>query len=322
MRKSFITILVLLMPFLLKSQSIVSDSDVLLKELSENACNCIDTIDSRNKFKAEITKEIHKCIDDQASAYQIGRKLMDINLQDKKSNSKKDTINIVINTNKNSSDYMTYYNKMESYLMENCKVLKKKIGSNDIENPNSFSDNPKSVKEYTKGLKYFKKENYKTALKYFEKAVKIDSVFAFAWDNIGLCHRRLENFDAAISAYKKSILLDPLGIMPLQNIAIAYEYKKEFNEALNAYQTLSEVDNFNPEVFYGMGRIQAFYLSEYEKGLDNICKAYNLYLKQKSPYKTDAVKLINMIYPEMKKQGKVERFKKILKENDINANFD
>ncbi|MDD3321284.1 MAG: tetratricopeptide repeat protein [Paludibacter sp.] len=293
-----------------------------MKELSDNACNCIDTIDSRNKSKSEFTKEVHKCIDDQAGAYQLGSQLMNINLSDNKESSKKDTINITINTNKNSSDYLTYYNKIESFLMENCEALKKKLGSNDIENPNSVSDNPKSIKEYSKGLKYFKKENYKTALKYFEKAVKIDSVFTFAWDNIGLCQRRLENFDAAITAYKKSIELDPLGIMPLQNIAIAYEYKKEYNNAIDAYNTLSQLDSFNPEVFYGLGRIQAFDLFEYEKGLDNICKAYNLYLKQKSPYKTDAIKLINMIYPEMKKLDKVDRFKEILKENDINANFE
>jgi hypothetical protein len=48
-----------------------------------------------------------------------------------------------------------------------------------------------------------------------------------------------------------------------------------------------------------------------------MCKAYNLYIEQKSPYRTDAEKIINIIYSEMKKQGKENRFVEILKENNI-----
>lgn len=48
----------------------------------------------------------------------------------------------------------------------------------------------------------------------------------------------------------------------------------------------------------------ALHLNESEKGLDNMCKAYNLYIQLKSPYRTDAEKIIQMIYGQMKKMAK------------------
>ncbi|MDG2433581.1 hypothetical protein, partial [Flavobacterium sp.] len=69
-----------------------------------------------------------------------------------------------------------------------------------------------------------------------------------------------------------------------------------------------------------LGNVYALNLKEYEKGLDNMCKAYNLYVSQKSPYRTDAESIINMIYAELKKQGKETQFNQILKDNNITQN--
>ena len=49
-----------------------------LKELSENACQCIDSISTYNKKKDSITSEIHRCIDQQVGAYQLGIKFSNI----------------------------------------------------------------------------------------------------------------------------------------------------------------------------------------------------------------------------------------------------
>lgn len=107
--------------------------------------------------------------------------------------------------------------------------------------------------------------------------------------------------------------------MPLQNLAIAYQYKKDYPKAIEAYKKLFSLNRNNPEVYYGIGIIYAYYLVDNELALTNLCKAYNLYIEQKSPYRTDAEKVINYIASEMKKQGKTKRFKEILKENNIQA---
>ena len=78
-------------------------------------------------------------------------------------------------------------------------------------------------------------------------------------------------------------------------------------------------DDKNPETYYGIGQSYVLGLKDYENGLNCMCMAYNLYVAQKSGYRSDAVRVIQMIYAEMKKQGKEETFNKILSEHPINT---
>ena len=204
--------------------------------------------------------------------------------------------------------------------MENCIFLNEKIKNNEEQSNKSFSKNQKAIDLYSQGIDESKKENFKKAIEYFEKALKIDPEFAFAWDNLGVSYRELNNYDKALESYEKSLEIDPKGITPLQNIAVVYQYKKEYQKAIETYKKLAEIDINNPEIYYGIGQIYSLYLNDYEKGLDNMCKAYNMYIKQKSPYRNDAEKVINLIYSEMKKQGKEELAEDVKKIADM-ANF-
>jgi tetratricopeptide (TPR) repeat protein len=294
-------------------------SATLLKELAEKGCKCVDSISTYNRPKNEIAIDISDCINNQIGAYQLGSKLLQIDTLKEKAQEKdrKKNVDISLNTNENSEEYKKYYFEMERYMMENCTSVKEKIASNEKQSAKSFSDNKKAIEYYNKGMEQTEKENFKKAIEYFEKAVKEDAEFAFAWDNLGVNYRRLNNYDKAIECYEKSLEIDPKGVMPLQNIAIVYQYKKEYNKAIEAYNKLAELDKNNPEIYYGIGNVYTTNLKEYEKGLENMCKAYNLYVYLKSPYRTDAEKLISIIYVEMKKQGKEEKFNQILKDNNI-----
>jgi tetratricopeptide (TPR) repeat protein len=295
--------------------------DSLLAELSAGACNCIDSLSVYNKSRADVAKEIHRCIADQVSAYQLGAQLMNIDLLKDTLDNKdgKKQINITLNTDENSQAFKDSYYEMERYLMTHCPSLKQKIAANDKLSDKSFSANPDAQNYYSKGLDESKADNHKKAIKYFEKAVKIDPEFAFAWDNMGLAYRKLGDYDKALEFYKKSLEIDPSGTMPLQNSAIVYQYKKEFQLAIDTYEKLAAIDKQNPEIYYGIGQIYATQLKDPEKGLSFMCKAYNLYVEQKSPYRSDAEKLIQFIYSEMKKENKEERFNEILKENNIST---
>ncbi|MFC0774737.1 tetratricopeptide repeat protein [Terrimonas alba] len=295
----------------------ICQKEKLLAELSEISCKCIDSIKISNKAKEEIAKEINRCIDLQTNIYQLTSQLANVDSLTKTAKEKdgKKQIEITVNRNEDSPEYKAAYYEIERYLMENCKAVKEKISSSDKENKKSFSE--EALELYYKGIDESKKENYKKAIKYYERAVKIDPEFAFAWDNIGIAYRKLGEYDKALDAYNKSLSIDPTGLMPLQNIAIVYRFKKEYDKAIEAYERLAELDKDNPEIYFGKGQIYTAYLNDHEKGLDNMCKAYNLYIQQKSPYRTDAEKIINIIYAEMKKGGKEERFFEILKLHNI-----
>lgn len=297
-------------------------SETLLKELAEKGCKCVDSIRTYNRPKNEIAMDISECIDKQIGAYQLGSKLLQIDVLKGKAPEKsgKKQVDISFDTNENSEEYKKYYFEMERYMMENCAAVKEKVAATEKQSAKSFSDNKKAIEYYNKGMDQSKKENFEKAIEYFEKALKEDAEFAFAWDNLGVSYRKLNNYDKAIECYKKSLELDPKGVMPLQNIAIVYQYKKEYNKAIEAYEKLAEIDKNNPEIYYGIGNVYATNLQDYEKGLENMCKAYNLYVYLKSPYRTDAEKIISIIYVEMKKQGKEEKFNQILKDNNITQN--
>lgn len=295
------------------------DADTFLKEVSENACKCIDSISVFNKSKKEVSSEIHACIDKQCAAYQLGLKLSELKNINTTDGGEK-SINLDINVNPNSKEYKKYYYDIETYLMENCPSIKEKVTSNDKLGVKSLSDDREAMKYYNLGLDEGKKENWEKAIEYYKKAIVFDSEFAFAYDNMGVCYRMLKKYDEAIDAYEKSLRIDPNGEMPLQNIGIVYLYKKEYKKAVKAYERLAKVDPKNPEVYYGIGNIYAQYLFDYEKALDNLCQAYLIYIEIKSPYRSDAEKLIQLVYSEMKKQGKEATFNAILEKHNINPN--
>ncbi len=293
------------------------DMSNALKDFASNACKCIDSIATYNKSKSDISKDIHVCIDRQVTVYQLSRQLSE--LKDL-SESKEQKLTITINTNPNSDDYKKYYYELERELMESCPEIKSKIATNDRISDKSMSNKEEALKFYDLGLEESKAGNFEKAITYYQKALVFDKEFAFAYDNMGICYRRLEDYDKAIEAYEKSLEIDPNGLMPLQNLGITYVYKKQYKKAVKAYERLAKVDPDNPEVYYGIGNVYAVHLSEYEKGLDNLCKAYNIYVKQKSPYRSDAEKIIQFVFQEMKKEGKEKEFNAILEKNNIAPN--
>ncbi|VXB65403.1 conserved exported hypothetical protein [Flavobacterium sp. 9AF] len=307
-----------------KKENFKFNKENFLKELSENACECIDSISTYNKIKDSIASEINTCIDKQVTVYQFGLQIANIEIDTEPANdstkTKKKDVNIVIASNPESKQYKEAYYELERYLLNNCVALKSKIATNDKLNNNSLSNNTLALEYYNYGLEASEAEEYEKAINFYKKAVTVDPNFAFAYDNMGVSYRKLNQFDEAIKAYEKSLKIDPNGLLPLQNIAIAYSYKKEYKKAIKAYEKLRDIQPDNPEVFYGIGLIYFQNLNDFEKALDNMCKAYIIYIQQKSPYRSDAEKIIQMLYSEFKNKNNLETFNKILEKNNINQN--
>lgn len=291
--------------------------ETFLKQSAESACDCIDTIYTGDKDKEAMAVSIHDCIKVSTAVYQISASLIDAKIMDTIESGRDTNMKININIDPNSDDFKKSYYELEAYVMDNCASAKKNMMVNDKTNKNSFSDNEEAMEWYRKGIAANEKNNEKKSIEYYKKAIKADSNFAFAWDNLGLSYRKLEDYDNAIFAYKKSLQVDPRGLTPLQNLAVAYQYKKEYEKAIATYERIAKLEPENPEIYYGIGLVHTTYLKQYEDGLINLCKAFNLYTKLKSPYRADAQKMIQYIYLEMKNEGKESRFKEILKENNI-----
>ncbi|MGB3605665.1 MAG: tetratricopeptide repeat protein [Psychroserpens sp.] len=300
------------------------DSDQLkkIKNISKQACECIAEIDV-NKTKQEKSEDIKTCIHSANLGYQIDadfltsvQKTIDsLSVDDKiKSDSLviQDKKNFEINISEN-------YEEIEAYLYENCSSLKSIYFTNNDTTKNSYSKRKKAMAFYEKGQIAFAKQEYSNAIVMFNKAVKKDKNFAFAWDNLGFSYRKVNNYEAAITCYKKSLAIDPTGKMPLMNLAVAYSLNEDLPNALEAYENYKSIYNDDPEGYYGIGRI-LYMQKNYEHALENMITAYYLYRDMESPYNIDAQKHIGFIYNDMKELGQLDVFDRIAKENNLQVN--
>jgi len=294
-----------------------------IKKLSEKACGCIDSVAS-NLIKNEIIEKINLCItqaiiNEQLDESLVGLKDIQKLLKEAKwetSLESGDTIFLPDTGQKNVIFADKNFKEIQDYMVTNCKRMKALINSEDLASDKSYSSNPEAYKYYSEGTKYAEKGKNEKAIESYKKAVKIDPEFAFAWDNLGLCYRKTNNYQEAIKCYNKSLEIDPYGILPLQNLAIVYEYQKDYKAAAATYVKLIESDYNNPEGYYGAGR--AFYMSgDYEKGVDNMFKAYIKYTETKSPYVNDAANNLAVFYNELKEKGKEKIFEDIAKKNNV-----
>lgn len=283
---------------------------------SSQSCTCISKIDSSVDEDRKL-EEINSCIKESALEYQIEKsKTIQLAI---------DTLNQIANLQKTDSIIINSdnqilsdedYNEFQKYVFNNCAELQNLLSIQDTQNKNSMSKNPVALKHYDTGNQYLSQGDYKKSINEYKKAIKVDPVFAFAWDNLGLSYRKDGNYKKAIESYDKSLQLDPKGKMPLLNKAVALEFMNKYDDAINAFLEYNKLYPGDPEVFYGMGRL--YHLKrDYANALENIILAYLSYKKLKSPYINDAETLISTFYKEMKEMGKIAEFNQIVKKYNI-----
>ena len=197
-----------------------------VKDISEDACQCISQINTDNSTK---NKAIKNCI-----ASSIVK-----NLKTEVNNDKDHTTEIQIESKA--------YNQIESYLVENCAALKQLSFAENKKFKHATSNNVLAQLAYDDGIEYLEQNEFDNAIMKFKKAIEIDPNFAFAWDNLGVAFRKTNQYEAAIKAYKKSLAINPNGRLPLINIAVTYNLNKEYEKAISYYKKFIAVYQEDPE---------------------------------------------------------------------------
>ena len=267
----------------------------IVKNISNDACDCISTINTENNSK---NSAIKNCI-----AASVVKNL-----------------NAEVGTGKNEVSEIqleaSAYKKIEVYLVENCNALKQLSFTENGEFEHSTSQNVLAQLAYDDGMDYMENGEYDTAILKFKKAIEIDPNFAFSWDNLGVCYRKSNQYEEAIEAYKKSLEINPEGRMPLMNIAVTYNLKKEFDEAITYYNKFISIYKDDPEGYYGLGLI-LYTNDRQEEGLDSLIHAYTIYSAQNSPYRADAAKKIGYMYNDLKNNDKIDVFNKVAEKYNL-----
>ncbi len=303
--KSFLKFVSLSTIALLANHSIAQEKTIK-KSIIDDACSCIAKI-NYNLSKNVKNDSIKSCITssivaDQTRDYveQIKKSIdtLKITAKDTVLNIGDNNIKIIVDKD---------YDEIQSQLITDCPELKALLDINNEEHEHSYSNKKKALEFYAEGEKYYNQNKYDLALVEYNKAVKADSKFAFAWDNMGVCYRKLERYKEAINCYQKSLELDPKGTMPLMNMAVAYNLLGDDSMAIQTYTKFIVLHPEDPEGFYGISRIQNA-TGDYANALENCLKAFQLYDNASSPYKQDALNVLREIVSNLKKDGKISIF--------------
>ena len=184
-----------------------------------------------------------------------------------------------------------------------CHSQEKEIVKNDGVNTQvtisklGMYDGTSSVearKYFDQAEDYGNKGDFENAEKFYLKAIKKDSKYVEAFDNLGLVYRRLGKLDKAIEYYKKSIELFPHGVMAHQNLAAVYGYKKDYESAINEYEIILDISPNDPEGYYGIANSYMM-LSQFDDALANAEIALDLYEETNSHHIADGYYMIGLI---------------------------
>ena len=132
-----------------------------------------------------------------------------------------------------------------------------------------------AAKAYSEGVEAAIKEDFKNAIKYFTRAIELDSTYKSAYFNRGLCYFNQQKYLEAITDYTKTINLVPNDSKTYFNRGLCYDQLKKFCEAVGDFnQSIKINPNF---VFAYYNRGDAFAkMGNYPEAIADYTKAIDL----------------------------------------------
>ena len=123
------------------------------------------------------------------------------------------------------------------------------------------------------GTYYYGNSDYETAIKHYNKAVKLDENFAPVYNMIGYAESALENYDEAEKAFMKYIELIPTQPNPYDSFAELLMKRGKFDESIVQYQKAYDLDNTFISALNGIGDNYSF-KGDFEKAREYYDKSF------------------------------------------------
>jgi tetratricopeptide (TPR) repeat protein len=100
------------------------------------------------------------------------------------------------------------------------------------------------------GIAYQHMANLSSAKKSYNEALKLNSKYSEARNNLGTLAYERKDFNGAIREYNRALVLNPNSATTYSNLGTAYFARKRYEDAAKAYQQAVKLD---PEVFDSQG---------------------------------------------------------------------
>ncbi|MCQ2336759.1 MAG: tetratricopeptide repeat protein [Paludibacteraceae bacterium] len=106
-------------------------------------------------------------------------------------------------------------------------------------------------------------DNYKEAINAFDYATSINAKAYDAWHAMGDCYVKLENYERACECYLKVLSKKNPGIKDYNLVADMYNYTDKFSKAREYYNKSLDIDEDNAEALFGIG--MSYFLDSEDK---------------------------------------------------------
>jgi len=121
-------------------------------------------------------------------------------------------------------------------------------------------EKPPDAREYfLSGCSYHELEMYTEAVKYYQKAIKLNPDFTEAFINLGVAYYQLGKYSKAIDAYEKALQLNPQSPSLYNKLGSAYIIHGSYTKALGSFKKATDIEPGNPVSHYNLG--VAYYLN-------------------------------------------------------------
>ncbi len=100
-----------------------------------------------------------------------------------------------------------------------------------------------------RGLAWYDKEDYDRAIDDYNKALKINPLFADAYNNRGLAWNNKGDYDRAIADYNKALEINPRDAEAYNNRGLAWHNKGNYDRAIDDYSIALDINPRDPETY-------------------------------------------------------------------------
>lgn len=172
---------------------------------------------------------------------------------------------------------------------------------------------------------FYGTKSFKSAVRYYNKALEIETGYARPFYHIGNVFKLEKQYDSAVWYYKKAIEKEPMFIEPYNNLGNTYVNKNMYDSAVEMYSKTIQIDSLYQKGFANLGYV--YYVQhQYPQSILNYKKAvtlapsdantlYNLasvYVLSKEPEN-------GLIYLEMAiKKGYTDK-QQLIRDQDLNG---
>jgi len=96
------------------------------------------------------------------------------------------------------------------------------------------------------GIAYHQLQDLNNAEKYYRRAIKLNSKYPEAINNLGTVYYAKKSYRRAVNQYRNALRITPNSASVLSNLGTAYFARKQYDEAMKIYAQAVAID---PEIF-------------------------------------------------------------------------